>query len=317
MAESPLARAVGAVMNLPEDCGVTDGLMVVQHGKVLVEEYGAEKSASSKLLSWSVAKSVTHALCGIAVRDGLLDIDAPAPVAQWRGDERRRITTRHLLAMSSGLAFREDYVDGESSDVIEMLFGAGQSDMAEFAASFPLVAEPGALNSYSSGTTNIVCGILSRLLEKRADDFVAWTRRELWEPLGVGDVEMRMDGSGTFIGSSFVFMALRDWARFGELYLAGTVGDNADMSASRILPPGWVDYARAAVPSPPGDSQPYGAHWWLWPQYPGAFAAQGYEGQHVIVLPHLNAVVCRFGRTPDANKLVVRSRLAALITELA
>jgi CubicO group peptidase (beta-lactamase class C family) len=303
-------------MSLPEGCGVTDGLMVVQGGKVIVEEYGAEKSAGSRLLSWSVAKSVTQALCGIAVRDGVLDLDAPAAVPQWRGDERRNITARHLLAMSSGLAFREDYVDGESSDVIEMLFGTGQQDMAGFAAGFPLVAEPGARNSYSSGTTNIVSGMLSRLLDKRADDFVAWARKELWDPIGVGEVDMRVDGSGTFIGSSFVFMALRDWARFGELFLAGGGGD--------VLPPGWVDYARSetATAIEPGSNcpmelyTPYGAHWWRWPRYKGAFAGHGYEGQHVVVLPHAGAVVCRFGRTPDANKLEVRTRIMDVIDAL-
>jgi CubicO group peptidase (beta-lactamase class C family) len=320
LAETALTAAVESVMALPEGCGVTDGLMVVRNGEVIVERYGPEKDPQSRLLSWSVAKSVTHALCGIAVRDGVLDLDAPAAVPAWRGDERRHITVRQLLTMTSGLSFREDYVDGEASDVIEMLFGAGKEDVATFAADFPLVAEPGARNSYSSGTTNIVCGILHRLLDKRGDDFAAWAQASLWEPIGASDVELRFDSSGTFIGSSFAYMPLRDWARFGELYLAGGIAPDGTV----VLPAGWVDNARTETATPPDPASdwpaelrtPYGSHWWRWPQGAGSIAALGYEGQHIVVLPAINAVVCRFGRTPDANKLEVRRRLVHLIDAL-
>ncbi|MFM8390684.1 MAG: serine hydrolase domain-containing protein, partial [Actinomycetota bacterium] len=111
-------------------------------------------------ISWSMAKSMTHALVGFLVADGRLDIDAPAVVPEWAGDVRNRITLRHLLEMRSGLEWIEDYVDGEKSHVIDMLFGTGKDDHAAYAAALPLTHEPGTHWVYSSGTTNIICRIL-------------------------------------------------------------------------------------------------------------------------------------------------------------
>jgi CubicO group peptidase (beta-lactamase class C family) len=298
-----IEAAAAAVMDLEDGLGSTHGLMVVRNGTVLVERYDDAHGPNDLLLSWSVAKSVTHALVGIAAADGLIDVTAPAAVAEWRGDERRHITVAHLLAMSSGLFFREDYVDGEQSDVIEMLFGAGKADMGAFAASMPLVREPGSTCSYASGSTNIITRLLADATGHRGDAFEAWMRSRLFDPIGIGEARLGFDESGVWVGSSFLSLSLRDWTRFGELYLAGGEG---------VLPPGWVEDARRATPTPPSEAHPYGSHWWRWPRYPSAFAAHGYEGQHVIVLPAANAVICRFGSTPDARKLEIRARLVAL-----
>ena len=113
-----------------------------------------------------MAKSMLHAVVGLLVGDGRLDLDARADVPEWSGpgDARRAITLRHLLAMRDGLDFTEDYVDDRISDVIAMLFGAGQSDMAHFAADRPLAAAPGQRFNYSSGTSNIISGVVARLL---------------------------------------------------------------------------------------------------------------------------------------------------------
>ena len=121
-------------------------------------------TAETPLLSWSMAKSVLHAAVGLLVGDRRLDLDAPAEVPEWAdpGDPRHAITLRQLLAMRDGLDFVEDYVDGGVSDVIEMLFGRGQADMAHFAADRPLAAPPGTRFNYSSGTSNIVSGVVAR-----------------------------------------------------------------------------------------------------------------------------------------------------------
>ena len=89
--------------------------------------------------SWSKAKSITQALVGVLVREGLIDLHAPADVPEWQSvdDPRRAITLDQLLRMSSGLKFAEDYVDAGVSDVIEMLFGKGADDVAAFAAECP------------------------------------------------------------------------------------------------------------------------------------------------------------------------------------
>ena len=66
----------------------------------------------------------------------------------------------------------------------------------------------------------------------------------------------------------------------------------------RVLPAGWVDHARRGVPVPPEEDFGYGAHWWLWREYPGSFAAHGYEGQYLLVVPDRDLVLVRLGKTP-------------------
>ncbi len=303
LVDPSLAAAVDALLELPEGLGATHGVLVVQDGTVRAEAYAGGKGPDDLLLSWSVAKSVTHALTGVTVKAGLLDPSAPAPVPEWRGDDRRRITLHHLLTMTPGLFFREDYVDGERSDVIEMLFGGGKDDMAGFAAGMRLVHEPGARCTYSSGTSNIVSRIVADAVGRRGPDFEAWMRDALLDPLGIGAVRLGFDGQGVFVGSSFCSMTLRDWGRFGSLYLDGR---------RDLLPEGWAAYAAHPTATPPTETSPYGAHWWRWPRWPGAYAAQGYEGQYVLVLPSAGAVVCRFGSTPNDRAPEIRARVQAL-----
>ena len=167
--------------------GVTYALLVVKSGRIVYERYAAGASAMYLQYSWSMAKSITHALAGILVRDGRLDLHAPAAVPEWQsaGDPRRTITLDQLLRMSSGLAFTEDYVDGEVSDVIRMLTGEGRHDMGAFAAAKPLAHAPGTAWSYASGTTNIVCRILRDAIGNGATGMLDFMRRELFEPIGM------------------------------------------------------------------------------------------------------------------------------------
>lgn len=288
----------------------THAVLAVQHGEVVVERYADGVDADTTLISWSMAKSITQALVGFAVADDLLDIHAPAAVPEWAeaGDPRRAITVDHLLRMCSGLAFREDYVDDRVSDVMAMLFGPGQSDMAAFAAGFPLEHPPGTAFNYSSGTTNILARLVGDLYGGR-EGVDALLHDRLFDALGVSSATPKFDDVGTFVGSSYVYATARDFARFGELYLhEGRAGGHS------VLPAEWITYAEteSAVPSGP-DEQPYGAHWWRFPPVPGSFAAQGYEGQRTLVVRDLDLVVVRLGKTPVALKPNLDAWLAALV----
>ena len=99
---------------------------------------GGPVTADTALISWSMAKSIVHAATGILVGDGALDLDAPAPVAAWRGTAKQDITLLQLLEMRSGLHFVEDYEDPATSNCLAMLFGDGAADMAAYAADQPL-----------------------------------------------------------------------------------------------------------------------------------------------------------------------------------
>ena len=283
----------------------TYAVVIVQHGRIVYERYhGALEhfdrpptpvDATTPLLSWSMAKSVQHAVVGLLVGDGRLDIDAPAAVPEWSDpdDGRHGITLRQLLAMRDGLDWTEDYVDDKVSDVIAMLFGDHQADMAHYAADRPLAAPPDTRFNYSSGTSNIVSGVVARTIGP-GEEYARFLHRRLFAPLGMTSADPEFDEAGTWVASSYLRATARDWARFGLFYLRDGVWDGA-----RLLPDGWVDYARTMV-SVDEEGEPYGAHWWGIPGANplGMFRAAGYEGQSISICPPLDLVVVRLGKTP-------------------
>jgi CubicO group peptidase (beta-lactamase class C family) len=284
-----------------EALGETHAMVIVQHGRLVAERYGEGFGPARTYPSWSKAKSITQALVGLAVGDKRLDVHAPADVPEWRGagDPRAAITLDQLLRMSSGLQWLEEYLPDKPSDVIAMLFGEGEADVAGFAAGFPLAYKPDEFFYYSSGTTNIVSRCLARALDAHGPDFESFMRRRLFEPLGMQSATPKFDEAGTFIGSSFCFATARDFARFGLLYLRDGVWEDR-----RLLPEGWVDYARTPTFQQPGGeaSGRYGAHWWLDLGGPGSFSANGYDGQFTVCVPDLDLVLVRHGVTPGEKK---------------
>jgi CubicO group peptidase (beta-lactamase class C family) len=291
----------------PDDLGETHAILVVQGGEIVLERYDAANDAASTLPSWSMAKSMLHALLGVLVRDGRLDIEVPANVPAWQqpDDPRRDITVDQLLRMKSGLEFVEVYEEGGHSDTIEMLFRSGKDDVAGYAEQLPLIHSPDSFWSYSSGTSNILGAISQRQIGLRGDDYLDWMRRELFERIGMGSALPRFDASGSWIASSYVFATARDFARFGLLYLRDGCWDG-----ERILPEGWVDYAR--TPTTHCEEQ-YGAHFWLAQDGSGAFSANGFLSQYIVMIPSRDLVLVRLGNSPIEKKRALLLSLAELI----
>lgn len=302
---------VGSLFESPDTHGETLALAVVRGGRLVFERYGRGHGPASTLISWSMAKSITHALVGIAVGDGLLHTGLDNLFPEWSNDARRGITLQHLLNMSSGLSWNEDYVNGDVSDVIEMLSGNNGGDHAAYAASRPLVNEPGTHFVYSSGTTNLVARVLARALgdtppsSARTHSFM---NERLFGPVGMTSAAPKFDKAGTFVGSSYVYATAHDFARFGWLYLNDGVWDG-----TRLLPGGWVEHGRTYVATDPENHTGYGAHWWLPPALPGTMAAFGYEGQFTFVVPDRDLVVVRLGRSPAPQGQAVRDTVEELI----
>ncbi len=288
------------------DSGETKSVLIAHRGRVVVERYGRDLDPDTLFPSWSCAKSMLHALVGVLVSRGGLEVHAPADVPAWRGDRRCQITLDALLRMSSGLAFNEDYVDTERSDAIRMLFGEGKDDVSAYAAAKPLEHEPDRVFSYSSGTSNIVSSILRRALGADEDGYREFMHRELFDRIGMRSADPRFDASGTFIGSSFVFATARDFARFGLLYLRDGLWEG-----QRILPEGWVDYARTPTPTDPERS--YGAHWWLARDGSQIFNASGYKGQYIVVAPACDLVLVRTGDSEPEQRGAVLRALSELV----
>jgi CubicO group peptidase (beta-lactamase class C family) len=131
----------------------------------------------------------------------------------------------------------------------------------------------------------------------------------LFGPLGIRSAKPKFDNAGVFIGSSYCFMTARDFARFGLLYLRDGVWEG-----QRLLPEGWVDYARTPTFQQAGvDANRYGAHWWLDFGGPGSFSANGYDGQFTIIAPDRDLIIVRHGATP----LTLKDNLKAWIGKVA
>lgn len=301
------------VMAHPDHLGTTHALLVVHGGRVVVEAYGPDTDENTPLISWSTAKSMMHALVGVAVADGLLETSAPAGVAEWVDDARSAITLQQLLEMRDGLDFNEEYVDVGVSHVVDMLFVAGKDDVAAYAASRPALHAPGEVWNYSSGTTNIVSRIVGDAFAARGVSMGDVVQRRLFDRIGMSSAVATFDAAGTFIGSSFVHATARDFARFGYLYLHDGLWPDETGTPDRVLPAGWVEHGRTLTAHDPASGFSYGAHWWIWPDQHRSMAAHGYEGQYVVVLPERDLVLVRLGKTDASCRPALVSELRRLV----
>jgi CubicO group peptidase (beta-lactamase class C family) len=287
----------------------THAIVIVFGGQFISEKYASGFGKDSRLMGWSMTKSVINALIGILVRQGKLKIEDPAPIAEWKNDDRKKITLNHLLRASSGLTWSESYfVPGHFHNMF-----IHSDDKGGYAASQKLRYPPDEVFEYSSGTTNILSKIIRQTVGEK--DYYRFACDQLFYKIGMNKALLEPDASGTFVGSSYGYASARDWARFGLLYLNDGV-----WQGERILPEGWVTYS--TTPAPAALLGQYGAQWWLnagekgnashrrYPDVPSdAFEAEGFEEQHVLVVPSKKLVVVRLGVTHgrlDFNKFVAK-----------
>ncbi len=282
-------------------------VVVLYDGQLLAENYAPGFDKNSRMLGWSMAKSITSALVGLLVKKGKLDVNKPAPVPEWADpkDERNAITLKNLLQQNSGLDFEENYA--KYSDATKMLFA--KADMGEYTASRPLKVQPGSEFYYSSGNSNI----LSRIIRQTVGDknYHALIYDSLFRKIGMYSALIEPDASGTMVGSSYLYATARDWAQFGLLYYNKGV-----VSGEQLFTADWV--AQTLAPSPSDKLQQYGYQFWLngmdpkkpsQRKFPAApadmFYAGGYAGQNVFIIPSKKLVIVRLGfKKCDENELL-------------
>lgn len=281
--------------------------LIIYKGKIVGERYGDGIKPRTPLLGWSMTKSVTNTLVGMRVMDGALDLDAPADVPSWHttpNDPRAKITLNDLMHMTSGLAFGEEY--GGPSDVNNMLWR--EASAARIPEQSKLAFPINTHWAYSSGTTNIISEIIRRSFDSD-DEYNEYVDERLLHPLDIWQsATIERDASGTIVGSSFMYASARDWAKWGLLYL-----NDGIWNGERLLPEGWVDYARTRTPV--NEAGTYTAQFWTngrteengkvklqWPDVPeDAYYASGFEGQVVMIIPSLDMVLVRLGCTADRS----------------
>lgn len=280
----------------------TRAVVVVHRGRLVAERYADGFDAQMPLPGWSMSKTLTNALVGLHVGAGSFDVDGRPAVSGWReeGDPRAGIRHHHLLAMSAGLDWNEDYADPHS-DALRMLLAS--RDHAEVYARRPSTAAPGARYQYASGASNLLC----RELRAAYDSTLRYWQMpsRFFQRVGMRTAVLETDPSGTFVGSSYCYASARDWARFGLLYLQDGIVDG-----TRVLPAGWVRRSTSLAASPASDGR-FGWQLWLnrdpdgdgpkqrrWRNLPeDLFHMDGHEGQYVIVAPSQQLVIVRLGCT--------------------
>jgi len=278
----------------------TKAVVVVRDGAVIAERYAPGIGIHTALPGFSMTKSMVNALIGVLTQQGLVTPSLPAAIPEWRGatDPRREIEIEHLMRMTSGLALDETNSGFDASSRMYLY-----NDMAGYAVRAKLIAPVGTRWAYSSPTTQLLARIIRDAAGGPEQTLrLAW--RELFNPLGMRDVTLEFDGSGTLQGSSYMLASARDWARFGLLYLNdGVVG------GKRLLHEDWVDLSAAATLD-----TDYGAGFWTnRSDHPNAkervamgiprdaFFASGDLGQRIVILPTQRMVIVRLGDALDAT----------------
>jgi CubicO group peptidase (beta-lactamase class C family) len=297
----------------PQKTRRTRAIVIVYDGKIIAERYADGFNKDSKLIGWSMTKSVTNALVGILVKQGKLDINKPASVKGWDADDRKNITLNDLMHASSGLEWIEDY--GSPSGATNMLFKS--KDMGISAATAKAKEKPGEVFYYSSGTTNIISRIVRETVGD--EDYYKFPYDELLYKIGMNNTILETDAGGTIVGSSYSYGPARDWARFGMLYLNDGV-----WNGERILPEGWVKYT--ATPAKGALRGQYGAQWWLNAGAPGnpadrtypdaptdLYWADGYEGQNVFVIPSKRLVIVKLSMSHNREYMDDNSFLKEVV----
>jgi CubicO group peptidase (beta-lactamase class C family) len=272
----------------------TRALLLVHGGEIKAEAYGQGMTSESKLLGWSMAKSLNAIMLGNLEMRGFLNLSDGPGFRQWSADARSAITSTALLTMTDGLDFSEDYNPGD--DATAMLFTSPSS--SDYVLARPLAADPGARFNYSSGTANLLSRLYTDTLggpQAAYDNY----RQQIFKPMGFQHAVFETDASGVFMGSSYFYASARDWARMGQLMLNGGV-----LNGHRLVSEAWI--ARATSPNQSENDKAYGYQWWLnrgneslrFPELPeDVYYANGNRQQLVMVFPSQQAVIVRLGWT--------------------
>lgn len=301
---SKLDAAVSYAFEAFTDRGIdlqTRGFLVVHDGKIIVERYADGFTSDTKLYGASMSKSVAALLIGARLHDGILTLDQTRLISgeDETDNLKSQISLEHLLRMSSGLQFEESY--SSASNFLDMFYL--RDDMASFAASLSMAHAPNRVFNYSSGTSNLLMLVLRESFSSD-EEYWSYPYDNLFAPLGMNNTLFETDGSGTFVGSSYLYSTPRDFARLGQLLIQDGVWEGR-----RILAEGFV--AAATTPSdtlidPSGTRyapQSHGMQIWLDPPHregvpASSYLMHGYGGQFVQVYPDEELIIVRMGWNP-------------------
>lgn len=280
---------------------MTAAVVVTYKGQIIAERYGDGIDIHTPLESWSMSKSLSATLLGVLINQGIYELEQPAPIPEWQGDDdpRQSIRIQDILHMSSGLRCRAPQ-DPDADIALgyydHLYLYTGTVDSFQWAASRPQQWEPNTVGRYRN-CDPVLTNYLVRLgVEGRGDDYHQFPQQHLFDKIGVRNMVTQTDPYGNFLLQGAAIGAARDWARIGNLYL-----NDGMANGERVLAEGFVDFVSTLAPAWVADGRPiYGGLFWLdgadYGYDPSAmFSMRGAGGQMTQIIPSHDMVVVRLG----------------------
>lgn len=280
----------------------TGGLIVIENGEVVYEDYSLGTHENTRYTSWSVSKSFVSALVGMAIEQGYIasvDDLVSSYVPELLHTAYADVTIRNALQMSSGIDFDESGAD-LNSDAFQLLLSALASNDEFIYTLKDKRNPPGTYNYYASSDTQVLGMVLSRATGQSVSEFM---ETNLWQPMGAeSDATWITDTKGVESAFCCLNATLRDYAKFGMLYL-----NNGQWRGHQLVPEQWVeDSLDTSEPQlMPGDnplsndSWGYGYQWWIPDNTQPDYLAIGIFNQFIYVHPDKNMVIIKMSANPE------------------
>lgn len=294
------------------------GVMVLQDGRIRLQRYAPNFGPDQRWTSFSVAKSVTSVLLGIALKRGYihsLDDKLVTYIPELAGSAYANVTVRQLLTMTSGVRWNEDYTDPQA-DVAQMYRGAcvaGEAQILPYLKKLPRAWPAGTHFNYNTAETDLL-GVLVQRATHRS--LAAWLSQTIWQPFGMAsDAYWIKDGCDPTenTGGSGLSATLADYARLGQFML-----DGGRIDGQSVIAEAWLAGALHKQERVDDPNRGYGFLWWT--DADGSYAAIGIFGQLVYVDPRLHLVIAQVAAWPKAdsgNEVTARRAFVAAVKRAA
>jgi CubicO group peptidase (beta-lactamase class C family) len=313
------ARMQAAVdLAFADPAGLTAAVVVVYQGQIVAERYMPGIAKDTQLESWSMGKSLTATLIGLAIKDGAFTLDDPAPVPDWRrpGDSRGEIRVRDVMRMSSGLSFTgqdDRWMDPSWQYHDHFFIYAGAVDAFKYSISSPLEFAPNTVGRYRNSDPMTLGFLVRQHVEKKGENYLTHPQRALFDKIGIRRQVLEPDPWGNFLLSGYDYGTARNWARLGLLYLRDGV-----WNGQRLLPDGFTKFV--STPAPAWRRPEYGGQFWIngigqWNLPRDAYFMSGAGGQHTFIVPSHDLVIVRMGHQRGAavGSKLLNQALAAIV----
>jgi CubicO group peptidase (beta-lactamase class C family) len=301
-----------------DPAGLTAAMVVVYQGQIVAERYMPGITKDTQLESWSMGKSLTATLIGLAIKDGAFTLDDPAPVPDWRrpGDPRGAIRVRDVMRMSSGLSFTgqdDRWMDPSWQYHDHFFIYAGAVDAFKYSITSPLEFAPNTVGRYRNSDPMTLGFLVRQHVEKKGENYLTHPQRALFDKIGIRRQVLEPDPWGNFLLSGYDYGTARNWARLGLLYLRDGV-----WNGQRLLPEGFTKFV--STPAPAWRRPEYGGQFWVngigqWNLPRDAYFMSGAGGQHTFIVPSHDLVIVRMGHQRGAavGSKVLNQALAAIV----